>query len=119
MTILGSGSKKILVDEEGFLADSQIWDEDVARMIAEHEGVDNLDEEKLEIVKALREHYQKFQSFPILGKICRNAGNKKKDCVEHEFHNPMVAWKIAGLPKPPNIFFNSFDGEHYIPNPFY
>jgi len=119
MTILGSGNKKILIDEEGFLDDSQIWDEDVARMLAEHEGIEQLDEEKLKIVKSLREHYKKFESFPILGKICRNVGNRSKDCVNEEFVNPMIAWKIAGLPKPPNIFFTSFDGKKYTPNPFY
>ncbi len=119
MTILSAGSKKVLIDEEGFLDDSQVWDEDVAQMLAEHEGIEQLSEEKLAIVKFLREHYQKFESFPILGKICRQAGNRSKDCVNEEFVNPMVAWKIAGLPKPPNVFFTSFDGKKYIPNPFY
>jgi tRNA 2-thiouridine synthesizing protein E len=119
MTILTSGSKKIAVDEEGFLAANEKWDKDVARILAEHEGIAQLDDEKFKIVQVLREHYNKFQSFPILGKICRAAGNRSKDCVNKEFVNPMTAWKIAGLPKPPNIFFTSFDGKKYIPNPFY
>lgn len=119
MTILASGEKKIVVDEEGFLDDSEKWDEDVARILAEHEGLGPLDDEKFKILRSLREHYEKFQSFPILGKICRTVGNRTKDCVNREFVNPMAAWKIAGLPKPPNIFFTSFDGKKYIPNPFY
>jgi len=108
-----------MVDEEGFLRDSELWDENVAKSIAQKEGVDCLDEAKLQIIKALREHYKQFQSFPILAKICRRAGNRRRDCIDQEFHNPMVAWKIAGLPKPSNIFFTSFDGRHYIANPFY
>ncbi|MGW8193325.1 MAG: TusE/DsrC/DsvC family sulfur relay protein [Desulforhopalus sp.] len=119
MTILTSGNKKIMVDEEGFLEDAERWDEDVARTLAENEGIEKLDDEKFEILKVLREHYKKFKSFPILGKICRNAGGRSKDCINEEFVNPMSAWKIAGLPKPPNIFYTSFDGKKYTPNPFY
>ena len=119
MTVLTSGNKKIVVDEEGFLDACEKWDRDVARILAEHEGIPQLDDEKFKIVKVLRDHYEKFQSFPILAKICRNVGNRSRDCVNKEFVNPMIAWKIAGLPKPPNIFFTSFDGKKYIPNPFY
>ncbi len=119
MAILGSGAKKIVVDEEGFLDASQTWNEDVARLLAQHEGIEDLDEEKMEIVTSMRKYYAEHESFPILGNICRKAGNKAKDCVTKEFLDPMKAWKIAGLPKPPNVFFTSFDGKKYIPNPFY
>jgi TusE/DsrC/DsvC family sulfur relay protein len=119
MTLLGSGSKKILVDEEGFLDGTQRWDEDVAHLLAKHEGIEELDKEKMEIVKYLRFYYSKYHTFPILGNICKKAGNKSKDCVTREFIDPMKAWKIAGLPKPSNIFFTSFDGKKYTPNPFY
>lgn len=119
METLISGNKKIVIDDEGFLDNSQTWDEDVARALAKHEGIEQLDDTKLQIVHTLRNHYQKFESFPILGKICKTAGIKSRECVSEEFVNPMVAWKIAGLPKPPNIFFTSFDGKKYIPNPFY
>jgi TusE/DsrC/DsvC family sulfur relay protein len=119
MVILGSGAKKIVVDEDGFLDASQTWNEDVARLLAQHEGIEDLDEEKLEIVTSMRKYYAEHASFPILGNICRKAGNKAKDCVTKEFLDPMKAWKIAGLPKPSNVFFTSFDGKKYIANPFY
>lgn len=119
MTILSSGNKKILVDEEGFLDESQMWDEEIAQILAENVGIERLDEEKMDIIKYLRRHYAKHGSFPILGKVCKGIGDNSKDCVNREFIDPMKAWKIAGLPKPPNIFFTSFDGEHYIPNPVY
>lgn len=119
MTILGRGNKRFEVDPEGFLEDSHIWDEDVARIIAEHEGIETLDDEKLKIVSYLREYYAKHTSFPILGSVCKRVGSKSKDCVSREFTDPMKAWKIAGLPKPPNIFYTSFDGKKYTPNPFY
>lgn len=119
MTLVTSNNAKIVVDEEGFLADSQAWDEDVAHALAENEGIGTLDEAKMDIIKFMRQYYSKHQTFPILGNVCKSVGQKRKDCVNMEFIDPMKAWKIAGLPKPPNIFFTSFDGKKYIPNPFY
>jgi tRNA 2-thiouridine synthesizing protein E len=106
-------------DEEGYLTDPNLWNETLARQIAEEEGIPRLNDEQLEIIQALREHYLVHSSFPILASICRKAGSRTRDCVYRAFMNPMKAWKIAGLPKPPNVFFNTFDGKKFIPNPFY
>ena len=96
------------LDEEGFLTDPNLWDESIAKQIAEEEGIQQLNDEQLEIIKALRKHYLLHSTFPILASICRKAGSRT-----------MKAWKIAGLPKPPNVLFNTFDGKKFIPNPFY
>ena len=106
-------------DEEGYLTDPNLWNETIARQIAEEEGISQLNDEQFEIIKALRTHYLTHSSFPILASICRKVGSRTRDCVYRAFINPMKAWKIAGLPKPPNVFFNTFDGKKYIPNPFY
>lgn len=106
-------------DEEGFLTDPNLWNESIARQIAEEEGIPQLNDEQFEIIKALRKHYLVHSTFPILASICRKAGSRTRDCVYRAFINPMKAWKIAGLPKPPNVFFNTFDGKKFIPNPFY
>lgn len=119
MAQLHVGNKDIELDEEGFLSDTEDWDEEVAKAIAAQEGIDHLDDEQLDIVKFLRDYHKKYQNFPILKYVCKKVHASSADCIHEQFSNPMVAWKIAGLPKPPNVFFNSFDGEHYFPNPFY
>lgn len=111
--------RDIDLDNDGFLCRYEDWDEQVAEEIAHEEGIDHLTDEQREIIKLLRRHYATHESFPILASICKKAGSKTRDCVAREFHNPMAAWKIAGLPKPPNVFFTSFDGDKYIANPFY
>ena len=110
---------QIEMDEEGFLTHLDQWDEDVAKALAKREGVDELDQSKMDIVLFLREYYQKHSSFPILGYVCKNIHAKSRACVTEQFIDPMKAWKIAGLPKPPQVFFTSFDGKHYAANPFY
>jgi len=119
MVTLKCGNTRIVVDNEGFLNEKEIWNEEVARTIAEHEGVKLLDSEKFRIINFMRQYYFKHHNFPILGNVCKKIGNPSRDCVVQEFVNPMKAWRIAGLPKPPNIFFTSFDKKKYIPNPFY
>ena len=106
-------------DEEGFLTDPNLWNESIARQIAEEEGIPQLNDVQLEIIQALLRHYLVQSSFPIFASICRKIGSRTRDCVYRAFTNPMKAWRIAGLPKPPNVFFNSFDGKKFIPNPFY
>ncbi len=119
MATIQSGNTEISVDKDGFLKDHLKWDEEIARVIADHEGISSLDGDKMKIIRFLRQYYEKHHNFPILGNVCRKTGARYKDCVAREFIDPMKAWKIAGLPKPPNIFFTSFDKKKYIPNPFY
>jgi len=119
MSTIKSGYTKIIIDEEGFLEQNSIWDEDIAKIIAEHEGIRYLNSDKLKIINFMRQYYKKHHNFPILRKVCRAIGAHSRDCIAREFVDPMKAWKIAGLPKPQNIFFTSFDKKKFIPNPFY
>ena len=119
MTEIRARNMKIVVDEEGFLKDTDTWNKNVAEVLAEHEGIEKLDGDKMKIISFLRDYYLKHQNFPILANVCRKIGNKARDCVFKEFKDPMKAWKVAGLPKPPNIFYTSFDNKKFIPNPFY
>lgn len=119
MSCLHVGNTYVELDKEGFLNRMDEWNEDVALAIAQHEGVTRLSREKMEIVKYLRKHYLKFANFPILKSVCKRVKSSSVNCVSEEFKNPMIAWKIAGLPKPSNVFFNSFDGEEYFSNPVY
>ena len=102
MPVVESGGLRIEVDEDGFLANFDDWNEKVACAIAEKEGVDKtcpLTTEKIEILRFMREYYKKFNAFPIPRAICLNV-HQPKDCTYEEFPDPFTAWKIAGLPKP-------------------
>ena len=104
MTELEYDNNKITTDSEGFLLNPEEWDENTARLIAQQEGIEYLNEEKLEIVKFMRSYYHKFHAFPILNYVCKKI-HQPKNCVNEEFIDPMKAWKIAGLPKPSGINF--------------
>ncbi len=62
--------KKIKLDESGFLVDGEDWDEQVAQVLAEREGIGQLKDEHMEIVKFIRSYYNLFNAFPILNNVC-------------------------------------------------
>lgn len=99
MKILEYGGTKINLDDDGYLTDFNDWNEKIACGLAEHEGIEELTTEKIEVIKFMRTYYKQFKSFPILGSVCKNV-HQPKDCVNEDFVDPLKAWKIAGLPKP-------------------
>jgi tRNA 2-thiouridine synthesizing protein E len=104
--------KNIDLDDEGFLLNHEDWNSDVAREIAKNSSLEKLDDEQMEIIQFLRKYYLKFHAFPILNYVCKHVG-QKKECLNKEFVNPMLAWKIAGLPKLDGIHFVAVDGKNY------
>jgi len=89
----------ITVDEDGFLVRSEDWTEAVARVLAMREGIGELSEDKLDILRFMRTYYLKHHFFPIVRFICKNV-HQPRNCVTEQFMDPVKAWKIAGLPNP-------------------
>lgn len=99
MSVLEYSGGQVETDEEGYLANYGDWNEDVAAALAVGEGVEQLTDEMLSVIRFMRDYYEKYESFPILGTVCKNV-SQPKGCVQEEFIDPLAAWKIAGLPKP-------------------
>lgn len=92
----------VRTDPDGFLKDFESWNEAMACALADREGISDecpLSEERMDILRYIRHYYKKFEAFPIVRSVCKYVG-QKKDCQYTEFPDPIVAWKIAGLPKP-------------------
>jgi len=114
MTVVKDKGQTFEIDAEGFLTDTEDWNEETARILASQEGIDDLTDEKLAIVRFLRNYYREFEAFPILNYVCKKT-KQPRGCVNEEFINPMKAWKIAGLPKLDGIHFVSVDrGKNFI-----
>lgn len=107
MTISNQNNTDISVDLEGYLEDFESWTEETACALADREGVSQecpLGKDRMDILKFIRDYYKKFEAFPIVRAVCKNI-KQSKDCQYEQFPDPIVAWKIAGLPKPtPEVF---------------
>jgi len=107
MPIFEYGGNRVEVDGEGYLVRAEDWSERIACGLAEREGILDscpLTAERMEILRFLRDYYRRFQAFPMVRAVCRNV--HQPDRCEYElFLDPIIAWKIAGLPKPTTEVF--------------
>jgi dissimilatory sulfite reductase related protein len=95
------GSVTIEVDEDGFMAEPEKWNNDVALALASTEGVSALTDDHWKLVHYLREYYQKFGVAPMIRKVCKETGFPLKTIYEMFPSGPAKgACKVAGLPKP-------------------
>lgn len=93
---------QVEVDEDGFVVDPSLWDEDLARFLAEHaEGITDLTKDHWKVIHYLNEYYQEHEIAPMIRKLCKETDLKLKYIYELFPSGPARgACKIAGLPKP-------------------
>jgi tRNA 2-thiouridine synthesizing protein E len=97
------------LDKEGFLLDLADWNEDVAQMLAQREGL-ALQAEHWEILYVLRDFYQQFQLSPATRALIKYTALKLGADKGNSLHlnrlfngtPAKLAAKLAGLPKPTN-----------------
>ena len=102
MPFIDYNGTQIQVDEEGFIADPSLWDEDLATFLAETaEGITELTEDHWKLIYYLNEYYHEFGIAPMIRKLCKATGFKLKYVYELFPSGPAKgACKVAGLPKP-------------------
>jgi TusE/DsrC/DsvC family sulfur relay protein len=102
MSQLDVSSKKLALNEEGFLMDPQQWDKQVAEILAKTaEGIDNLTPEHWAVIEFIRNHYEETSLAPMVRSICKTTGLPLRRIYELFPSGPAKgACKIAGLPKP-------------------
>ncbi len=101
MVAIELGGKQVEIDEDGFIQDPDVWNEDVAKSLAETEGVAEMTDEHWKLVNYLREYYIEFNMAPMIRKLCKATGFKLKEVYDLFPSGPAKgACKVAGLPKP-------------------
>ncbi|CAA7600028.1 sulfur relay protein, TusE/DsrC/DsvC family [Acididesulfobacillus acetoxydans] len=94
------GDRHIPLDEDGFLEDASMWDEEVANFLAKTEEVE-LTEEHWEIIKYLRKYFDDFNVAPPVRRMVKDVHRDLQTIYALFPSGPgKGACKIAGLPKP-------------------
>jgi dissimilatory sulfite reductase related protein len=99
MSTLEIPGKSVELDEAGYLTDPDQWSEEVARALAEREGIE-LGEQHMKVIRAIRDYYREHQVPPILtlvSKLCDVSYQELHDLF-HKQPGKRAA-KLAGLPK--------------------
>lgn len=104
MATLEIQGKTFEVDGDGFLTDPSIWNEDVAKLFAEADGITELNDKHWAIIKIIRDNFEEKGNAPMVRTICKETGLKLKDIYELFPLGPARgACRVAGLPKPDRV----------------
>ncbi|MCE1229316.1 MAG: TusE/DsrC/DsvC family sulfur relay protein [Firmicutes bacterium] len=89
-------------NEEGFLVDPSIWNEELALALAKaEEGLDALNDDHWAVIRFIRAHYLENDSAPMVRAMCKATGLPLKRIYDLFPGGPAKgACKLAGLPKP-------------------
>jgi dissimilatory sulfite reductase related protein len=89
----------LLFDEDGFLINTDAWSRETAELLAEMDGLGNLDSEHWAVISYLREMHMKSGGLPVMSRVCRRL-DLGKHGVHRLFSSCREAWRVAGLPNP-------------------
>ncbi len=89
------------VDEDGFLQDPSLWNDEVAKDFMSTEGITELTEDHWKVIHYIRNYYLQFGIAPMVRKVCKQTGFSLKEIYNLFPSGPAKgACKLAGLPKP-------------------
>ncbi|TYO96516.1 TusE/DsrC/DsvC family sulfur relay protein [Desulfallas thermosapovorans] len=92
---------EIELDEDGFMIDPDLWNEDVAIALAASEGIARLNEDHWKVINYLRDYYKQYQIAPMVRKLCNDTGYNLNYVYRLFPSGPARgACKLAGLAKP-------------------
>ena len=101
MSYVDVNGKQIEVDEDGFMCDPDLWNEQIVQAFAKLEGVEELTENHWKVINYLRDYYKKFGIAPMIRKLCKETGFTLQQIYEMFPSGPAKgACKLAGLPTP-------------------
>lgn len=101
MAYIEFNGQQIEVDEDGFITDPSLWNEELAKFLAKTEEIDELTEDHWKVINYLNNYYKEFGIAPMVRKLCKDTGFKLNYIYELFPSGPAKgACKIAGLPKP-------------------
>ena len=95
------GNQNIEMDGDGFMLEPQLWNRELAALIAKEDGIENLTEDHWKVIEIIRNNYEEKGMAPMVRVICKETGLKLKQIYELFPLGPARgACRVAGLPKP-------------------
>ena len=93
--------KLIEMDGDGFMREPQLWNNELAILIAKEDDIHDLTENHWAVIKIIRSNYEETGMAPMIRTVCKATGLKLKDIYELFPLGPARgACRVAGLPKP-------------------
>ncbi len=101
MPVRTYAGRMVEIDEEGYFTDPATWNEAMIAEIARDEGLGELTERQLQVVRFMRQEYEEHGGGPSVRMLAKTSGVGARELYELFPKGPAkVAAKIAGIPKP-------------------
>jgi len=101
MTMTLIADAPVDVDAEGFLTDSEQWNEEIAQAIAAENGISELTDRHWLVVRFMRNRYLASGTAPSIRALGKESGVPIKELYQLFPKGPAkLAAKIGGIPKP-------------------
>lgn len=95
------GGKAIDFDQDGFMREPQLWDDEVAAAIAADEGIEGMSGTHWAVVRFIRGYWLEHDIAPPVRMLCQENGVSVREIYRLFASGPARgACRIAGLPKP-------------------
>ena len=92
---------KLVIDDDGFMQEGELWNDHIALALASTEGLSELTAAHWTIINYIRDYYTQYQIAPMIRKLCKETGFTLKQIFELFPSGPARgACKVAGLAKP-------------------
>jgi dissimilatory sulfite reductase related protein len=93
--------REIELDDEGYLAAPQLWNEQVAAALARADGIAEMTPQHWAVVRFIRQYWQEHEFAPPVRLLCEQSGVGVRELYKLFTAGPARgACRIAGLPKP-------------------
>ena len=102
MPTIDVNGRPVELNEEGFLAHPEEWNEDIAAGLARaEEGLESLTEDHWAVIRFIRQYYLEKNLAPMVRAVCKTTGLPLMRIYDLFPSGPAKgACKLAGLPKP-------------------
>jgi len=93
--------KELVRDSDGHLANPKEWSEEIAKELAQEEGIHTLTERHWKVVNLMRKEFLEKGDAPSIRRLTKESGVDTKELYALFPKGPAKkAAKIAGIPKP-------------------
>lgn len=101
MRTLQKGKIRIELDERGYMLEPDLWNDKVAVMLAEDEGIAEMTDDHWHLIDYLREYHEEHGKIPMIRVLCKESGLSLPYIYELFDNGPAKgAARVAGLPRP-------------------
>ena len=100
-------NQKIEMDGDGFMLQPELWNDEVAKAIAQVDDINDLTEDHWKVIRIIRQNYEEKGLAPMVRVICKETGLKLNRFTNCSRWDPPVEPAASPAFRNPKDVYNS------------